>query len=155
MSSTTVFAIIFFSILIIGAWISSELVAHRHSNSNKLIRTKFAKLERENNALQQELQRKTSECIEMRSEFEKLKDAKSQIKGIEAEYKALYARYTNINRGIEILRNTIAGKRFIQSSLSKEIMKLLNEHLPDKSQIEKNKLESSHQAFKRIRDSMK
>lgn len=154
MSALTLFVLIFVFILVVGGWVSSEYISHKHSKNNKQLRQQVSKLERENNLLQNQLNSESDKFFKLKDDYEKVKDSKQQIRLLEEEYKALYNRYSNLNRGLDVLRKTVTSKKYLNNSLAKEITILLNEHLPDEKQIEVNKAESSRQAFKRIKDGM-
>lgn len=154
MSALTIFAMIFVLILVIGGWISSEYISAKHAKTNKQLRLSVAKLERENNILQNQLINEGDRNTKLKDDFEKVKDSRQQVRYLEDEYKALNNRYSNLNRGLDTLRKTVTSKKYLNNSLAKEIIMLLNEHLPDEKQAEIKKSEESRQAFKRIKDGM-
>ncbi len=154
MSALTLFAIIFFFLLLVGGWISSEYVSHKYAKSNKKLKANAARLEKENTILQQQYNRQTSHVKKLQSELENLKEARQKIRIVEQEYKNLQNRYNNMSRGLEILRKTVTSKKYMNNSLAKEIILLLNEHLPDAKQAEMNKAEASRETFKRIKENM-
>ena len=145
---------VFTFILLLGGWFTSEYISSKHTKANKQLRLTMAKLERENSQLQHTLTRENDKYAKLKDDYEKIKEAKQMAKAIESEYRNLHNRYTNNNRGIEIIRKTVASKKYINNSLAKEINLLMSEHLPDDKQMQINKAEDSREAFKRIKEGM-
>lgn len=154
MSTLTIFAIIAAFLFLIGGWISSEYIASKNTKLAKNLRLQVAKLERENNMLQTNLNDENKRFIRLDEEYQKVKDSKAIIRTLEQEYKNLENRYKNNLRGIEVIRKTVSGKKYFNNSLAKEITVLLEEHLPDAKQQEMKKVEESRAAFKRIKNGM-
>ncbi|MDX1811476.1 MAG: hypothetical protein R3240_05985 [Gammaproteobacteria bacterium] len=133
---------------------TSEYMSHKNANLVKQLKLHIMKLERENNSLTVQLNDEQNKFSKLNKDYLQVKDSKMVIKELQMEYRDLQNRYSNVQRGLEVIRKTVASKKYLNNSLSKEIGNLLTEHLPDSHEQQQKKVEQSQAAFKRIKDGM-
>ena len=154
MSNLSLFFGIFMVLLILGGWISSEVISNRTTKSNKKFVKQLTKLDRENSKLQGSLNREVDRYTQIKEEYDKLRDAKAQIRTLEVEYKKLTKQYKRTSNGIDVLRQKVGSKKYSSNSLAKDIKVMLEEQFPSEAQKALTKEEATKDRFKRIKSTM-
>lgn len=154
MSTLTLFAIIFVFLLVIGGWVTSEIISNKTTKTNKKYTRQMALMERENHKLQTALIKENDRYTRIKEEYDQLKDAKSQIRILETDYRKLLKQHNHIEEGLEALRKKTTSKKYSSNSLAKDIIIILDEYSPSDDQKEQNKTEETQDTFKRIKSAM-
>lgn len=154
MSTLTIFVVVFVALLIIGGWISAEYMSNKATRANKKFQIQLAKLERECDSLQNQLTTETNRYSSLKEEFEKYRDAKDQIRALEKDYKKLNKQHERVSLGVVLLREKLNHKKYSANSLTKEVLRHLDEHCPSEAQVAISQSESMREKFKRIKQSL-
>lgn len=154
MDKLYLFLTIFTVLLILGGWISAEVISSRTSKSNKKYTKQLALLDRENTKLQSALAKETDRYTHLKEEYDKLRDAKAQIRTLELDYKKLSKQYNRMSHGIDQLRQKVTSKKYSSNSLAKDIVIMLDEQFPSEEQRKQMEAEDSKDTFKRIKSAM-
>jgi len=154
MDKIYLFLIIFVVLLIIGGWISAEVISSRTTKSNKKYTKQLALLDKENTRLQTELAKETDRYTHLKDEYEKLREAKAQIRTLELDYKRITKQYNRMSNGIEQLRQKVNSKKYSSNSLAKDIVIMLDEQFPSEEQRKQAEAEGTKDTFKRIKSAM-
>lgn len=154
MSNLTIFFTVLTAVFVIGGWITSEYISSRNAKKNKQFAIAVAKLERENRNLISDLTTQTTKYTALKEEFEKIREAKAQIRTLENDYKKLRKVYERTADGIQSLRTKCASKKYSSNSLSKDVLIHLDENCPSQEQLLAMRHQSSQDVFKRIKQNM-
>jgi len=154
MNKITIFITIFAVLLIIGGWVSAEIVSSRTTKSNKKYTKQLALLDRENNKLQKALDQETDRYTHLKEEYDKLREAKAQIRTLELDYKRSTKQFNRMTKGIEQLRQKVTSKKYSSNSLAKDIVLMLDEQFPSDEQKKQLEAEGSKDTFKRIKSAI-
>jgi len=154
MSTLTTFVIVFVALLVVGGWISAEYMSGKATRANKKFQKQLARLERENDTLQNQLNTETSRYSALKEEFDKYRDAKDQIRILERDYRKLNSHHNRLTQGIALLRDKMNHKKYSANSLSKDVLYHLDEHCPSDAQIAAAEADTARNKFKRIKESL-
>lgn len=154
MSTLTLFAITFVVLLILGGWITSEVISSRTTKSNKKYTKQLALLDRENAKLQKALAKENDRYTMVKEEYDKLRDAKAQIRTLEIDYKKLNKKFKHMSNGIDELRQKVSSKKYHSNSLAKEVIVLLDERFPSDQQRAERETQGTKDTFKRIKETI-
>jgi len=154
MSNLSTFLFIFVGILIVAGWISSEMISSKATKANKKSSIRSAKLEKENNQLTHTLVKEQEKYKGLRTEYEKAREARDQLKEFEKEYKKLVKSYNVYTASVETLKELVSAKKYSSNALSKEVLTHIDTHCPSDEKAQKMKDESTQAAFKRIKERM-
>ncbi len=154
MSNIVIFLLIFVFLLVIGGWITSEIISTTASKNSKKLVQKFAALEKEHLALQNELAKLTNNYTKAKEQSDKIEDARVQVRALESNYRKLTNQFKRTSSGIDIVREKISNKKYSSNSLAGEILSLLDEHCPNEEQRKQLKEEKTKEDFKRIKNVM-
>jgi len=154
MSNIVIFLIIFVFLLIIGGWITSEMISGNASKANKKLARQIAILETEKLTLQSELAKSTESYSKVKDQCDRIEDARVQVRALETNYRKLTNQFKRTSAGIDIIREQISGKKYSSNSLAREVLLLLDEHCPNSDQRKQIKEEKTKEDFKRIKTVM-
>jgi len=154
MDKLYLFLTIFIVLLIIGGWISAEVISSRTTKSNKKYTKQLALLDRENTKLQAALAKETDRYTNLKEEYDKLREAKAQIRRLELDYKKITKQFNRMSNGIEQLRQKVTSKKYSSNSLAKDIVIMLDEQFPSEEQRKQMEAEGTKDTFKRIKSAM-
>jgi len=154
MSTTTLTFVIILGILLVGAWIVSEVISHKTKKNNRQYSKRLSELEKENRHLENNLQRQSARLNAIKEDFEKIKEAKAQISTLEKEFKKLSNRSNEVSKGLLEMRLKVGSKKYSSNSLAKEVLEHLHEHCPDEQQLEEMRENSTRAAFTRIKNAI-
>ena len=151
MSTLTTFLFIFVFLLVIGGWITSEVISSKTTKTNKKYAKQLALMERENNKLQVALNNENNRYTHLKDEYDQIKDAKSELRGLNNEVKRLDRQIKRFKEGVEVLRKKTSSKKYSSNSLAKEVATVLDEYAPTDAQKEERRSENTKHTFKRIK----
>jgi len=154
MSNIVIFLLIFVFLLVIGGWITSEIISSTASKNSKKLAQKFIALEKEHLSLQNEITRLTNNYTRAKEQSDKIDDARVQVRALESNYRKLTNQFKRTSSGINIVREKISSKKYSGNSLAGEILSLLDEHCPSEEQRKQLKNEKTKEDFKRIKNVM-
>lgn len=154
MSNIVIFLIIFVFLLIIGGWITSEIISGAASKNTKKMARQVAILEAEKLTLQSKLAKSSENYKKVKDQCEKIEDARAQVRTLETNYRKLTNQFKRTSTGIDIIREQISGKKYSSNSLAREVLLLLDEHCPNPDQRKQVKEEKTKDDFKRIKTAM-
>ena len=154
MSNITIFFIVFVFLLMIGGWITSEVISNKATKKNKKFRRQVSILEKENDQLQASLTDQIDRYTRIKEEYEKVKDAKTQIRALETDYKRLSNEFEKFNKGVEVLQQKVTSKKYSSNSLAKDLIIMIEELFPSQEKRLENKADDTRQTFKRIKSSI-
>jgi len=154
MSNISTFLLIFIAILVIAGWISAEMISSKSARANKKSSLRAAKLEKENDQLVQAIAKEQERYQNLRSEYDKAKEARDQIREFEKEYNKMLKSYNRFSDGIDSLREMVSAKKYSSNILSKEVLLHLEEHCPSLDKLAAMRNESTKEVFKRIKKRM-
>lgn len=154
MSNITIFFIVFVFLLMVGGWITSEIISSKATKTNKKFRRQVSILEKENTQLQAALTDQIDRYTRIKEEYEKVRDAKAQIRVLETDYKKLSNEFNKFNGGVEVLKQKVSSKKYSSNSLAKDLIGMIDELFPTAEQRLENKADDTRQTFKRIKSAI-
>jgi len=154
MGNLGIFLFIFIGILVIAGWATAEMISSKTTRANKKFSARAAQLEKENDNLTKTAAKEAERYQHLKSEYDKAKEARDQIKEFEREYKKLLSAYNQFSNSINSLRDVVSAKKYQSNILSREVTNHLDAYCPSEEKMKLVKAETTQAAFKRIKKRM-
>ena len=154
MSNLSTFLTVFVGILLVGGWITSEMISSKATRATKKSNIRTAKLEKENDQLTASMVKEQERYKRLKEEYDKAKEARDHLKEFEREYKQVVKSYNQFGASIEGLKTLVSAKKYKSNALSREVLEHLDTSCPSEDKLKMMKEESTKAAFKRIKDRM-